>query len=315
MTRTTGARQRPHLLVVGVDGSDDADRAIRYAAAELNRRTGRLRLVHVVPETVPMAALMPLYGSDTLEEVGREILAVAERRARGLVADEVRIETVLAHGPRHAALLAHVRDATLVVLGRRPSLIARIRTGSMSAAVAGRASCPVVAVPEQWDGTERHGRVVAAVDESEVSTVVLRAGLAEAADRRAELVVLHAWRPAAPYESVLAGGRSALFWQRQAEPVIRAMLAAVLADHPEVLVTVDLRYERTADALVAVGREADLLLLGRRGDATLVGPGLGSRSRALLRAGVCPVEVVPAPPRPHRHVPRARQPVSQTVLH
>jgi len=294
---------RRDVVVVGVDGSDDASRAIRYATDEIARSGGRLRLVHVVPETTPMAAMLPLYGTDTLVEVGRRLLADAEATATSLLTDDESVETVLAHGPRVNALLAHTRDAALVVLGRRPSIIAHIRTGSTTSAVAARADCPVVGVPDEWTDAPRHGRVVAAVDGSSASTAVLQAGLAAAHDRRARLVVLHAWRPLAPYESVLAGPRAAETWQRQAEPVVWAMVAGLRAAYPDVEVQVDLHYERTADALVAAGRTADLMVLGRRGDGPSFGMLLGSTPRALLRAGVCPIEVVPFPGQARR-VPR-----------
>lgn len=291
------------VVVVGVDGSADASRAIRYAAEEVGRTGGRLRLVHVVPETVPMAAMMPLFGTDTLVEVGHRLLADAETQATSLLTDDAAVETVLAHGPRNEALLAHTRDAALVVLGRRPSLLAHIRTGSTTSAVASRAACPVVGVPDEWDDAPRHGRVIAAVDGSSASREVLVAGLAAAHDRRARLVVLHAWRPLAPYESVLSGPQAAETWQRQAEPVLWAMVAGLRAAHPDVEVQVDLHYERTADALVAAGRSADLMVLGRRGDGPSFGMHLGATPRALLRAGVCPIEVVPFP-QPTPRVPR-----------
>lgn len=293
---------RHDVVVAGVDGSADAARAIRYAAEEIARRGGRLRLVHVVPETVPMAAMLPLYGADTLVEVGHRLLADAESLAATTLPEDAVVETVLAHGPRVDALLAHSLDAALVVLGRRPSLLAHIRTGSTTSAMAARAGCPVVGVPDEWTQAPRHGRVVAAVDGSSATSAVLEAGLAAANDRHARLVVLHAWRPLAPYESALAGPGAAETWQRQAEPVLWAMVAGLRAAYPAVEVQVDLHYERTADALVAAGRTADLMVLGRRGD----GPSwmlLGSTPRALLRAGVCPIEVVPTA-RPSRRLPR-----------
>jgi nucleotide-binding universal stress UspA family protein len=301
MAEQAGVRR--DVVVVGVDGSDDATRAIRYATEEIGRRGGRLRLVHVVPETVPMAAMLPLYGADTLVEVGRRLLSEAESFATTTLPEDTSVETVLAHGPRVDGLLAHTRDAALVVLGRRPSLLAHIRTGSTTGAVAARADCPVVGVPDEWAAAPRHGRVVAAVDGSSASGAVLQAGLAAAHDRHARLVVLHAWRPLAPYESILAGPQAAETWQRQAEPVLWGMVAGLRAAYPDVEVQVDLHYERTADALVAAGRTADLMVLGRKGDGPSFGMLLGSTPRALLRAGVCPIEVVPGP-LPARRVPR-----------
>ena len=84
------------------------------------------------------------------------------------------------------------------------------------------------------------------------------------------------------------------------------MVAGLRAGYPDVEVQVDLHYERTPDALVAAGRTADLMVLGRRGEGRSLGMLLGSTPRALLRAGVCPIEVVPTPPssRGSAHQPR-----------
>lgn len=298
--------RRPDVVAVGVDGSDDALRAIRYATEEIGRRGGSLRLVHVVPETGPLAAMLPSYGDDTLDDVGHRLLAEAEAQAAALLPEATSIETVLAHGRRVEALLVTTRDAARVVLGRRPSLLAHIRTGCTTSAVAAQADCPVVGVPAEWTQTSRHGRVVAAVDGSSASTAVLQAGLAAAHDRHAGLVVLHAWRPLAPYESVLAGPRAAETWQRQTEPLLWAMVAGLRAAHADVEVQVDLHYERTIDALAVAGRTADLMVLGRRDAGASSGMLLGSAPRALLRAGTCPVEVIPVPPAPPapRSLPR-----------
>ena len=285
---TENARQH---IVVGVDGGDDSDRAVRYAVKEA-RRTGRpVRLVHVMPETVPMTPMLPLFAADTLRAVGSHLLADAAARVHDLGNGTVDVETVLAHGPRTAALLAHADDAAMIVLGRRSSTLARLRTGSTTSAVASRAECPVVAVPENWEYPQERYHVVAAIDGTPGSADVLRAGLAAAQEREERLVVLHAWRPMAPYEAAFGHGRAAEIWQRQTEPAVWQQVAGLRADYPGVEVEVDLRYEHTADALVEAARHADLLVMGRRGEHH--GLALGSKARALLRAGDCPVEIVP----------------------
>jgi nucleotide-binding universal stress UspA family protein len=289
--------QNPHLprnvIVVGTDGGPDAARAIAYAVAEAGRRQQSLRVVHVVPEAVPMSAMLPLYGVDSLRTVGAQILADAVDRVRELAGDEVRIDSVLAHGPRVPALLAHTADASLVVLGRRSSTLARIRTGSTTSAAASRADCPVVAVPEEWASGTEHGHVVAAVDGTSGNLDVLRSAFASAALRHASLAVVHAWRPLPPYDLALDSSGAVEAWRSQTEPMIWSLVAGLRADFPEVEVRVDLVFDAVADALVAAGRDADLLVMGRRGEGLHLGSALGSKARAVLRAGVCPVEIVP----------------------
>ncbi|MGN6576488.1 MAG: universal stress protein, partial [Nocardioides sp.] len=163
-----------NVIVVGTDGGPDSDRAIAYAVTEASLRRQSLRLVHVVPEAVPMSAMLPLYGVDSLRTVGAQILATAADKVHELAGDKVGLDTVLAHGPRVPALLAHTADASLIVLGRRSSTLARIRTGSTTSATASRADCPVVAVPEEWTNAPEHGHVVAAVDGTAGNLDVLR---------------------------------------------------------------------------------------------------------------------------------------------
>jgi nucleotide-binding universal stress UspA family protein len=296
----TSSQTRRDVIVVGTDGSADADRAIAFAVEDCLRTQRSLRIVHVVPEAVPMTPMLPLFSADSLRAVGSQILAEASEKARELSKDEVDVETVLAHGPRIPALLSHTYDAALVVLGRRASTLARVRTGSTTSAAAGRADCPVIAVPEEWSGAHRHGRVVAAVDGTPASSDIVRTGLAAAHERGSVLVVLHAWRPLAPYDIVLGGSGTSEVWMRQTEPAVWSLVAGLRADYPDVEVSVDLRYEHTADALVEAGRDADLLVMGRRGEGAMFGMALGSKARALLRSGVCPVEIVPTRrPDPH----------------
>ena len=145
------------IIVVGIDGSADTERTTAYSVQEALRTERSLRIIHVIPEAVPMAPMLPLHDADALRAVGSQILVDAERTARDLCADQVEVETVLARGPRIPALLAHTDDAALIVLGRRSSTLARVRTGSTTSTAAARATCPVVVVPEQWSITRARG--------------------------------------------------------------------------------------------------------------------------------------------------------------
>ncbi len=293
-----------NVIVVGTDGGPDSARAIAYAVAEARRRWQSLRIVHVVPEAVPMSAMLPLYGVDSLRTVGAQILSAAADTVHELAADDVAVDTVLAHGPRVPALLAHTADASLIVLGRRSSTLARIRTGSTTSAAASRADCPVVAVPEEWSTAAEHGHVVAAVDGTSGNLDVLRFALEAAQQRGADVVVVHAWRPLPPYDVALDSSGAVEAWRSQTEPMIWSLVAGLRADFPAVEVRVDLAFDSVADALVAAGGEADLLVMGRRGEGAHFGTALGSKARAVLRAGVCPVEIVPTRRQEAAAVPR-----------
>lgn len=62
---------------------------------------------------------------------------------------------------------------------------------------------------------------------------------------------------------------------------------------PEMDVTTILTHDRPADALVRLGRSAELLVVGTRGPIALANLVLGSVSRGVLDAAGRPVLVVP----------------------
>jgi nucleotide-binding universal stress UspA family protein len=135
-------------IVVGVDGSPDADRALNWAIDEAKRNTMKLLLVHGVE--IGAAAASP-YGSglvlEQLEEGGRDVLekAVELVRARGVEA-EGRMEI----GSCAHALIEASRDADLLVVGSRGhGGFAGLLLGSVSSACVHHAHCPVVVVPHE----------------------------------------------------------------------------------------------------------------------------------------------------------------------
>jgi hypothetical protein len=135
-------------IVVGVDGSPDADHALNWAIDEAKRHSMRLLLVHGVE--IGAAAASP-YGSglvlEQLEEVGREVLdkALAFVRAKGVQA-EGRMEI----GSSAHALVQASRGADLLVVGSRGhGGFAGLLLGSVSTACVHHAHCPVVVVPHE----------------------------------------------------------------------------------------------------------------------------------------------------------------------
>lgn len=294
----------PKPFVVAVDGTEDGERAIRYAAQEA-RRTGRgLLLVHVVHETVATAPMLPLFGADTLHAVGHGVLADAVLLATGLVGEDVEIESQLLEGFRADRIIGAAGSAP-IVLGPRTSAFQSLLTGSTTAEVAAHARGPVICVPRDWEPGVELGRVVVGIDGSPASTGVLRAAFDAASDHDARLTVLHAWRPSGIYEAAVGGRVLADAWERQTEPVVWGLLAGLRGDRPDVQVDVMLRYARPEIALAEEARHADLVVIGRRGEDHPLGMSLGAKVRALIHAGLCPVEVAPVP-EPLPRVPSQR---------
>jgi nucleotide-binding universal stress UspA family protein len=142
-------------VVVGVDGSETAARAVAWAARYAALEGRPLVLAHAfgvigAPETVGLhfdtgAAYGLVYGQ--LQDAGEAVLA----EVRAKVAEthpELEVATALDAGDPRTLLLLLAENAELVVMGSRGRGPFRsLFLGSVTATVAGRAGCPVVVVP------------------------------------------------------------------------------------------------------------------------------------------------------------------------
>jgi nucleotide-binding universal stress UspA family protein len=146
-------------ILVGVDGSVQADSATDAGASLAKRCGASLVILHVV-ETIPSGSLRQELGDylsqrrgiltqDEIHEAfGRDIVEAAERRARQMGVEE--LETVVAVGSAAAQIVdvAHARGIDLIVLGRRGrSTMTELLSGSVSRKVIHISKIPVLTVP------------------------------------------------------------------------------------------------------------------------------------------------------------------------
>ncbi|HEX6875601.1 MAG TPA: universal stress protein [Nocardioidaceae bacterium] len=291
-------------VVVGIDGSAQSDRAVRFAVIEARRRNAGILLVHAVHETAPMAAMLPLYSVESFAEVGQRLVNDAERLALQLDGD-VDVSTSVKAGSRVGVILDAGEHASLVVLGhRRRTGAGRVLTHSTTTGVAARAHCPVVSVPDCWPEGGTNGRIVVGIDASEASHDALALGFQEALWRNSKLVVMHAWRLPTAYDDVAYSRLAEQEWLTSAREEMDKTLAPFREAFPTVEVDVDLRHEYAGAALLDSTQGADLIVVGRRGHGAPLGVYLGSLARMLIREGRCPVEIAPQHP---RHSPKAEE--------
>lgn len=282
-------------IVVAVSGEERA--ALEYAVDEARRTESPIRVLHVTePMVIAGTAAGPLVSYRDFEEKAWQIVDRAQDIVASIAGESVRVEKVVRRGSPAHTLVEESRNSRLVVLEHRSlSRLTRVFTGSTSTAVAARAHCPVVSVPEAWrPGTER--RVVVGLDQSGEPEQALRTAFEEAARRQARLAVRHAWRLAEPYDELALRIGVEADWRRQTGPVLDQVVERWAAKTPDVTCDVELLYDGAANALVKEAEHADLLVLGRR---TRHGPlRIGSVARAMIRMATCPVMVVPVADRP-----------------
>lgn len=278
-------------ITVAVSGEELG--ALAYSVAEARRTQSPLRLVHAI-DMMPMANDPggPVVSFAELETSAHRILNRATYAVRTLADEDIPIEKVVRRGPAARILVDESSSSRLVVLEHRAlPRLARVFLGSTSTAVAARAHCPVVSVPEAWEPDSEHRLVVVGVDESAEPSPALTVAFDEADRRQATLLVVTAWQLAPQYEDLAAATGVEQEWRDRTAPVLTRAVDECRERAPKVKARVELRYAQPADTLAEVGKEADLLVLGRR---TRRGPmRIGSIARAMIRESACPVMVVP----------------------
>lgn len=277
-------------IVVGVDGSEGARRAVAWAADDAHRKGRTLRLIHVVDRgPYDMLGFPAPEWPHTLTRKGRRVLVEAERAARERRPD-VGVATVLLEGEPVTVLRAQARVAAEVVLGSRGlGGFAGAVLGSVSGSVAGQAHCPVVVVRPGPDAV--HGEVVVGVDGSAECEPALAYAFEEAELRGCPLRALYAWQvPVHAYAPEITYDMDEV---REAQRhVVRERLARWQEKHPRVTVVEDVRCAHPVEALVEASARADLTVVGSHGRGVLGSLVLGSVSRDLLHHAHGPVAVV-----------------------
>jgi nucleotide-binding universal stress UspA family protein len=144
------------VVVVGVDGSETANRALRFAVRQVRFRQGILRAVYAwqnrtVIDFGGIGGVMPDDLGDQLAEGAKERLdeALAE-----VDLDGIRVERRVVEGPAAQSILAAAEegDVRLICVGSRGrGGFTGLLLGSVSQQLANHARCPVAIIPPHAD--------------------------------------------------------------------------------------------------------------------------------------------------------------------
>lgn len=280
-------------IVVGVDGSEHARAATRWAARAAAERDVPLQLICASPPPPPfgVATALPQDFYEDRTRVAQQILTEATEIARATVGGHpLDIQREFHTAPPARVLLNASESARMVVLGSRGlGEFTGGLVGSVSSSVAAHASCPVTVLRGPAPG---EGPVVVGVDGSETSMLAIAHAFDEASRWGAPLVAAHAWSDLS-FRHVMGLDRN-LPWQ-DFETEEAATLAQSLAGwqerYPDVEVTRVLDPDRPVHLLQRVSEDARLLVVGSRGRGGFRGMLLGSTSRSLLHSVECPVMI------------------------
>ncbi|MEU3459328.1 universal stress protein [Streptomyces sp. NPDC006733] len=159
-------------------------------------------------------------------------------------------------------------------------------------------------------------RIVVGVDGSDSSCAALRWAAAEAATRRADLVVVHVWEPSGAHHAPYApnpGVRSRTEDRSRAQDRLRTAVRRALGPRPAVAVRLVLTEGRPSPVLLAHAQRAVLLILGHHPSSSPLRPALGPVARDCVRRAPCPVVTVPCGSGGHGEVARPSQGEGRTA--
>jgi nucleotide-binding universal stress UspA family protein len=285
-------------IVVGVDESDGAAIALRWAVREGAVRGWSVQAVMAwgfldQHQGILAERFDPDCGDDALDALAGIVKTAVGTDA----ADSVRRRAICDLPAR--ALLDAAKGSELLVVGARGLGGFRgLLLGSVSQHCLHHATTPVAIVREEGEPPpERRERVLAAVDGSDSSQRAARWALDEARARQADLYVLNAWSMPNPggYAYGTFAIDPAVFSDASAQVLGNAIEALDIGDE-------DVRVERVSVsggaswAILQATKAADLLVMGSRGLGGFKGMLLGSVTTQVSRHAECPVVVVPPVP-------------------
>lgn len=288
--------EAPLPVVVGVDGSANAESAAAWAAVEAERRGAALIVVHAV--SVPDAPSAPIEPGEHVTRRRAEGRVLLDRTVGALRErfPGVHIQAELSDlSPAHA-LTAHSRAASLVVTGTRGhGGFVGMLVGSVSRKLAAHAACPLVVV-RATEPEDSIDEVVLGVG-PRPSPAAVRYAFEAARSLGVELTVIRAWWPQAVYSGVAAAGAMYVgeldTARDDAVAGAEAAVAELRGEFPDVKVRVCSAEGNAVPALVDAARGARLLVVGGHRHRGPLAVGAGYVVEGVIAHSPTPVAVVP----------------------
>lgn len=302
-------------IVVGVDGSDQSQCAVVWAAREAQRRKVPLHLVTAYSVPVFAASSMDAGYATVDDSVIREGAEAVLKLAVAKVSQyDIELFARLETGDASGVLLELSAEAALIVVGSRGrgGFVGRL-LGSVSSALPAHAKCPTAVIPlcsaprlTDAEVTVASGRAEAGTSDPEVEQVIVVGvdGSEQARTASLEAAALAVRRglplrvlcTLPPFTGSLAWVPAPLDREALHQDILVQLNAGKrwLQSHfPKLDITLDLQDGPPVELLIEASRTAELLVLGTRGRGGFAGMLLGSTSQGVLHHAKGPVLVVP----------------------
>lgn len=292
------ARTQQPSIIAGVDFTPLSFHAARIAAdLAISLGSSRLHLIHVSAHLSFESDVLPFVGAVSAETQRLEQLALDEARSKlerlELPATDLPVAREVRSGSTSQQLLEAAREysAEAIVVGTRGhGPIGTLFLGSVTANLLRLGHCPVLVVGPENPRLENLGRVVAAIDLSDASAVVLQEALSIAVRTRAELDVLYVVEP---FAMPAAKGPRAFPDEDLARALVIDRVARLDAPGEVTIRTHVVRGEASEVIQEAATESGELLVMGTSGRSGFARALLGSTANRVISATRVPVLVIP----------------------
>jgi len=301
----------PHDLrpiLVGIDGSENSESAMWWAvniAVESNRSL-RLLTCYSLPALVGMGVsagyVGPMLSSEEVRAADDHNRAALDLMKSKILKThpEIKIETFLDQGSPVMALLKASDDVSMIVIGTKGVGSGHaLLMGSVSYAIAHRAECPVILVPESAKRTAA-GRVVVGIDSSKGALDAANWALHFAEDMHRDLELITAWHypysAMSPEFGVMSGpdiDELRLAMLRDARNLVNRVKKHLSDDEgSKVSISTEVVEGSAADSLVEYTTPQDILVVGSKSHSLIAAVLLGSTAVGVAHRSKCPVVIV-----------------------
>ena len=284
----------PARVIVGYDGSAQADAALRYGVVEAIARQADLVLVNAVDDLVLSSAWGVVFDVDTIREAARQLLRSAVDRAIefGMPLERIRHDVEL--GNPAAVLARHSEEALLIVVGRRSVAEGeRVYVGSTAVGVASTARCPVLVVDtEHLERAEPRSWIGVGVNTAAKGEAALEWALRECRAHGGAVRVISVAKAATGRWFGGGGAPPELREEllRVTRDRVAGMIAPLAAAYPDIPIEIDVSYGNPLDVVVAKTADLDLLVVGVQ--PTFPSYTIGGTTRGLMAHAHCPVVTI-----------------------
>ena len=286
----------PDSIVVGTDGSVDADRAVAWAAEQAQLERRRLVVVSAI-STMGQSSTAGIGGTlfIRIDELLHKAQAVADRGAALALQHRpgISVEAVALPGDARSVLADLSSDAHLVVVGSRGrGLIGSKLLGSVSVSLSKHSQCPVVVCRPEGESAAQRGIAVGA-DGTPASLPIVEFAFRQASLHARPLTVLHCTPSTLAIAEGVPTDPGVDVDLEMSRLVLAESVAGFREEYPDVQVSFKISRGSASDCLAAIAEVHDLVVIGRRPSDSVARRLSGAVSTSVLEHAHSNVAVVP----------------------